>query len=106
MSKKCTKVQALERQREAAQMLATGWTRREIVQHAAETWGVGSRQADDYIARARDDLRQDWDIERPQMLADLFCQLATLQQEARKTGQLHIALGCINTAAKLARLCS
>jgi hypothetical protein len=55
---------------------------------------------------ARDQLKADWDLERPQMVADLLSQCATLQQEARAAGQLHIALGAINTAAKLAQICS
>ena len=38
------------------------------------------------------------------MLADLLSQTSTLHMEARKAGQLHIALGCINTMAKLAKL--
>jgi hypothetical protein len=55
---------------------------------------------------ARDQLKADWDIERPQMIADLLSQCSTLQMEARRAGQFHIALGAINTAAKLAHLCS
>ena len=61
---------------------------------------------DPYLAAARDKLKADFDIERPQMIADLLSQCATIQMEARRTGQLHIALGAINTAAKLAQLCS
>jgi hypothetical protein len=56
--------------------------------------------------KARAQLKADWDIERPQMIADLLSQCSTLQLEARKAGHLHIALGAINTAAKLAQLCS
>jgi hypothetical protein len=55
---------------------------------------------------AREMLKADWDIERPQMVADLLSQCSTLQMEARRAGQYHIALGAINTAAKLAQLCS
>jgi hypothetical protein len=40
------------------------------------------------------------------MVADLLAQCSTLQMEARRSGQYHIALGAINTAAKLASLCS
>jgi len=40
------------------------------------------------------------------MVADLLSQLSTLQMEARRAGQFHIALGAINTAAKLTQLCS
>ena len=61
---------------------------------------------DNYLKKAREDIKKDWDIERPQMIADLLAQLSTLQMEARNSGQFNIALGCINTAAKLADLCS
>tara|TARA_R100001224_G_scaffold84914_1_gene54223 strand:- start:131 stop:304 length:174 start_codon:yes stop_codon:yes gene_type:complete len=56
--------------------------------------------------KAREQIKADWDIERPQMVADLLAQCSTLQMEARRSGQYHIALGAINTAAKLASLCS
>jgi hypothetical protein len=55
---------------------------------------------------ARDQMKADWDIERPQMIADLLSQCSTLQVEARERGHYHIALGAINTAARLAQLCS
>jgi hypothetical protein len=55
---------------------------------------------------ARDELKKDWDMERPQMVADLLAQCSTLQMEARKAGHYHIALGAINTAAKLAQIVS
>ena len=68
--------------------------------------GVSKRTVDNYLKEARAQLRADWDIERPQMIADLLSQCSTLHLEARRSGQLNIALGCINTAAKLADLCS
>ena len=76
------------------------------MRYAADQWGVSERTIDKYLALARDQIRADWDLERPQMVADLLSQCATLQQEARAKGQYHIALGAINTAAKLAQLCS
>ena len=67
---------------------------------------MSERTADNYLEKARQDIKADWDIERPQMIADLLSQCSTLQMEARRAGQYHIALGAINTAAKLASLCS
>ena len=67
--------------------------------------GVSVRTCDNYLAQARAELKADWDIERPQMV-DLLSQCATVQMAARKAGQYHIALGAINTAAKLASLVS
>ena len=46
----------------------------------------------------------DWDVDRRQFTADILSQLSTLAQDARRNNQPHIALGCINTMAKVAQL--
>ena len=87
-----------------ARMLSNSVVRSEIIQYAADTWGVSERTADQYIADAREILCKDWEIERRTFTAELLSQLASLQKEARKTNQPSVALGCINSAAKLAQL--
>ena len=87
-------------------IIANGGRRSDCVRFAAENWGVGERTVDVYLKKAREQIKADWDIERPQMVADLLAQCSTLQMEARRSGQYHIALGAINAAAKLAKLCS
>jgi len=89
-----------------ARIIANGGRRSDCIRYASENWGVSDRTCDKYLELARQQLRADWDIERPQMIADLLSQCSTLQMEARRAGQYHIALGAINTAAKLAQLCS
>ena len=89
-----------------ARIIANGGKRSDCLRYAAETWGVSPRTVDSYLKEARAQIKSDWDIERPQMIADLLSQCSTLQMEARRAGQYHIALGAINTAAKLASLCS
>lgn len=89
-----------------ARIIANGGRRSDCVRYASENWGVTERTCDKYLELARQQLKADWDIERPQMIADLLSQCSTLQMEARRAGQYHIALGAINTAAKLAQLCS
>jgi len=89
-----------------ARIIANGGRRSDCVRYASENWGVSERTCDKYLEIARQQLKADWDIERPQMIADLLSQCSTLQMEARRAGQFHIALGAINTAAKLAQLCS
>jgi hypothetical protein len=89
-----------------ARIIANGGRRSDCIRYASENWGVSERTCDKYLELARQQLRADWDIERPQMIADLLSQCSTLQMEARRAGQYHIALGAINTAAKLAQLCS
>ena len=89
-----------------ARIIANGGRRSDCIQYAATNWGVSKRTVDNYLKEARAQLRADWDIERPQMIADLLSQCSTLHMEARRSGQLNIALGCITTAAKFADLCS
>ena len=101
-----TKQETIDRANRFARIIATGGRRSDCIRFAAENWGVGPRTCDTYLQLAREQLKADWDIERPQMIADLLSQCSTLQLEARRAGQYHIALGAINTAAKLAQLCS
>tara|TARA_R100001510_G_C7579418_1_gene152956 strand:- start:312 stop:632 length:321 start_codon:yes stop_codon:yes gene_type:complete len=106
MAKKGTQAETVVRSQKFARIIANGGRRSDCVRYAAENWGVGERTVDKYLNIARAELKRDWDIERPQMIADLLAQCSTLQMEARRSGQYHIALGAINTAAKLAHLCS
>ena len=106
MGKKGTQAETVVRSQKFARIIANGGRRSDCVRYAAENWGVGERTVDKYLNIARAELKKDWDIERPQMIADLLAQCSTLQMEARRSGQYHIALGAINTAAKLAHLCS
>ena len=106
MGKKGTKAETIVRAQRFARIIANGGRRSDCVRYASENWGVGERSVDKYLEIARDELKKDWDMERPQMIADLLAQCSTLQMEARRSGQYHIALGAINTAAKLAHLVS
>ena len=106
MGVKGTQAETVIRAQKFARIIANGGRRSDCVRFASEKWGVGERAVDKYLGLAREQLKADWDIERPQMVADLLSQCSTLQMEARRAGQYHIALGAINTAAKLASLCS
>tara|TARA_R100000781_G_scaffold25111_1_gene18592 strand:+ start:1985 stop:2305 length:321 start_codon:yes stop_codon:yes gene_type:complete len=106
MGKKGTQAETIVRSQKFARIIANGGRRSDCVRYASENWGVGERSVDKYLEIAREELKKDWDMERPQMIADLLAQCSTLQMEARRSGQYHIALGAINTAAKLAHLCS
>ena len=106
MVKKGTQAETVVRAQRFARIIANGGRRSDCVRYASENWGVGERSVDKYLEIARDELKKDWDMERPQMIADLLAQCSTLQMEARRSGQYHIALGAINTAAKLAHLVS
>ena len=106
MGKKGTQAETVVRAQRFARIIANGGRRSDCVRYASENWGVGERSVDKYLEIAREELKKDWDMDRPQMIADLLAQCSTLQMEARRSGQYHIALGAINTAAKLAHLVS
>ena len=106
MGKKGTQAETVVRAQRFARIIANGGRRSDCVRYASENWGVGERSVAKYLQIAREELKKDWDMERPQMIADLLAHCSTLQMEARRSGQYHIALGAINTAAKLAHLVS
>ena len=106
MAKIGTKLETVIRSRKLGEIIAKGGRRSDCNRYASENWGVGERSVDKYLEIARAEMKADWDMERPEMVANLLAQAATLQMEAREKGQLHIALGAINTAAKLAQIIS
>jgi hypothetical protein len=105
MARKSTAAEKDYRINRVARLLSNGAVRSEICEYAKKEWGVSVGTADRYIAGAREVLKADWDIDRRTFTAELLSQLASLQKEARKNGnQAHVALGCINTAARIAQL--
>ena len=83
-----------------AKLLSVGTVRSEISQFATTEWGATQRSVDRYIQEATVILKQDFDIDRRQFTAEVLAQYASLAKEARKSGQLTVALGCINSMAK------
>ena len=106
MGKKGTQAETIVRAQRFARIIANGGRRSDCVRYASENWGGGERSVAKYLQIARSELKKDWDMERPQMIAELLAQCSTLQMEASRARQFNIALGAINTAAKLAHLVS
>ena len=106
MAKKGTKLETLIRARKLGEIIARGGRRSDCIEYGSKNWGVGYKSVDKYLEIARAEMKADWDMERPEMVANLLAQAATLQMEAREKAQLHIALGAINTAARLAQIIS
>lgn len=104
MAKKSTKAEKDYRINRVARLLSNGAVRSEICEYAQKEWGVSVGTADRYIAGARQVLKADWDIDRRQFTAELMSQLASLQKECRKSNQVAVALGCINSMAKIAQV--
>ena len=105
MARKSTRAEKEYRINRVARLLSNGAVRSEVLEYASREWGVSRATADNYMAAAREVLKADWDIDRRTFTAELMSQLASLQKECRKNGnQAHVALGCINTMAKIAHI--
>ena len=89
-----------------ANLLSVGTVRSEIIHFGSSEWGVSQRTVENYIQTAREILKQDFDVDRRQFTAEVLSQYASLAKEARKSGQLTVALGCINSMAKVGQVMS
>lgn len=103
MAKKSTNVEIDERVNAVYDLLLRAHSRHQIVQHAANTWQVSPRQADDYIARARQLMQLDAELERPQWLAAAVARLVEYERRASEANQLSVALKALEDQARLLR---
>lgn len=82
-------------------LLSEAASRTQIHQFVATEWGVEGRQADYYIARARELLFADADMQRPAWLAEALARLRNYEQLAAQRGQLQTAVNCLTLQARL-----
>jgi len=85
-------------------LLSNGGSRSDILQYSANQWGVCTRTADEYLARAREVMKEDWSIDRQAYTAQIMAQLSAIHKEAMRTGNLSVALGCVARAAAIAQI--
>ena len=104
MKKKANQNEKEFRTLRIAALISKGATRSELMRYTANECGLKQRQSDQYIQDARMVLKKDFDIDRRQFTAEVLSQLSSLQKEARNNNQLHVALGCINSMAKIAQI--
>ena len=104
MKKKASQNEKEFRTLRIAALISKVATRSELMRYTANEWGLKQRQSDQYIQDARMVLKKDFDIDRRQFTAEVLSQLSSLQKEARNNNQLHVALGCINSMAKIAQI--
>ena len=103
MAKKSTNVEIDERINTVYDLLLRAYSRTQIVRYCAEHWNVGERQAENYMARARQLQQLDAELERPQWLAAAVARLQDYEREARAKGNLGIAIKALEDQAKLLR---
>ena len=104
MAKKSTNAEITLRVNEVFGLLSRGYSRAQILQHAADLWQCSDRQADTYIQRAREMLEKDCEMSRPAFLAEALSRLRGIEQAAAKRGQYMVATNCIRLQCELVGL--
>lgn len=96
-----TKVETEHRINAVYKLLSEGQSRSQVIQFCSEKWGVTDRQGDNYMARAREKLMEDCEMERPAWIAEALQRLRTYEQAAYKQKQNQTAINSIQAQAKL-----
>ena len=96
-----TKVETEHRINAVYKLLAEGHSRAQVIQFCSEKWGVTDRQGDTYMARAREKLLEDCEMERPAWIAEALQRLRTYEQAAYKQKQNQTAINSVQAQAKL-----
>ncbi len=104
MAKKATNAEIELRQREVYKLLCNHATQSEILDYCYTKWGIKPAMARQYLRRVRERVKEDWELDRAQFMADLLTQYASLAKKARSSNQDNVTLGCLNQMARLARL--
>ena len=85
-------------------MLVDGASRANIIQFCAESFEVGERTADNYIAAARELIERDSDMSRPAFLAEALAGLRQIRLSAARRGQHQVCVNAIRLQAELVGL--
>ena len=106
MAKKSTNAELKLRVNEVYGLLTRSYSRAQIIQHASDLWQVTDRQADTYIARAREMIDADCNLSRPAFLAECLAGIRAIRQKAEAEKQHQTALNAIKLQAELTGLVS
>lgn len=98
------KMEINERCNKLYEMICHGFRRQDCILYAADAWGVSERTTDKYLKVAREKLKKDLDIDKSELIATLIAQTQVIQREAKDSKNYCVAVGCINTIAKIARI--
>ena len=103
MARKCNNSESDQRTNAVYDLLLRAHSRKQIIQFAAENWGIGDRQADAYIARARELLALDAELARPQWMESALARLLEYERRAADKDQINTALIALDKQARLLR---
>ena len=102
--KRATKAIVVYRVQKAARMMGQGASQADIVQFAEQEWGLSRSQGRRIWREAMTEVKEMWSIDRDEFAALLLQQLNDLHKKTSGRQNDSVTLGCINSAAKIARL--
>jgi hypothetical protein len=103
VARKCTNTEADQRVNAVYDLLLRANSRAQIIRFCADSWGVGERQAENYMARARQLMALDSELARPQWLEAALSRLQEYERRASDKDQLGTALMALEKQARLLR---
>ena len=104
MGQKSSKAELDKRVHEVVRLLSMAKTTHWICRFASDEWGVDPRTAQRYIARAREIIRAEYDVERSEFLASRMTILDKVIESSIASGQHSNAVGALKLQAELTRL--
>ena len=101
MGKKATAATAQARVDQCYRWISECKTRPDIIRLASEQWGVGDRQIDIYIQKAREQITKDWTIDRKEYVAQLSQKLDAVAKASIDCKQHSNAIGALGLQARI-----
>ncbi len=106
MGKKSTNDEIDRRIHEVVRLLSLAAPSSAVVLHCAQEYGVGERQAKNYIARARAVIKADYSIERSDFMASRMALLDKIIQRSMDESQHSNAIGACKLQLMLTQILS
>ena len=101
---RCTKAAKALRMARITRMIAQGANQLDITQYCQQEWELSERHGRQYYRDAIEGIRKHVEMDRAEFAAVLLMQVNDLQKKTASRQNDAVTLGCINTAAKIARL--
>ena len=102
--KRATKAVMEYRIAKVARMMGQGATQADICQFASQEWGLSRSQGKNLWKHAMTEVKENWSIDRDEFAALILQQVNALLKKTNERQNDSVTLGCLNTAAKIAKL--
>jgi hypothetical protein len=104
MGKKSDAAEIDRRIHTVTKLLCAAKTTSYVMRFCSEEWGVGKRQAETYLQRAREIIRADYSVERNDFLASRLALLDEVIEASIRTKQHSNAVGALRLQSELTQL--